>query len=61
MPIPLALFQILYVWNVGWFSGVYWFNRDPMNFVYMTVIWIILDMLNVKYVPLSVMRDKASK
>lgn len=61
MPIPLALFQILYVWNVGWFSGIYWFTREPINFVYMTILWIILDILNVKYIPLSVMRRNNSK
>ncbi len=57
-PILLGLLHVVYAWNIAWFFSLYYFQRDPTYFVYMVVIWGILDALNVHYIPLSVMKKE---
>jgi len=60
-PWVLAAFFVLYVWDVGWFSGLYYYTHNPLDFVYMILVWIGLDFLNVWYMPLSIMRANPSR
>lgn len=55
-PLALAALNVFYLWDIGWFSGLYFFTRDIMDFVYMFIVWIIIDALNVSYMPLSSMK-----
>jgi hypothetical protein len=55
-PLLLAAFYILYLWDVGWFSGLFYYTRDWIEFVYMAIIWVILDYINVTYLPMSIMK-----
>jgi len=55
-PWILAGFYILYLWDVAWFSGLFYYTFNPMDFVYMAAVWMCLDLLNIWYMPLSIMR-----
>jgi hypothetical protein len=55
-PWLLAGVFVLYAWDVAWFVGVYYYTRNPMNFVYMILVWLIIDALSVSFMPLAVMR-----
>lgn len=57
-PWILMVLHMTYVWNVLWFYGLYHFGGDPINFAYMAIGWVVLDVLNVLLVPLSVMRQR---
>lgn len=56
-PWLLAGFFILYAWDVAWFSGIFYYTRESVNFVYMILIWLVIDAINVTYMPLAVMRS----
>jgi hypothetical protein len=58
-PWLLMALDMVYVWNVMWFYGLYHFDLDhsPVYFVYMAVCWVILDVLNVQFMPLSIMKN----
>lgn len=58
LPALLALFFVLYVWDIMWFFGMYHFTGNWMHFFYMALGWIVIDMLNVRFVPLASMRSK---
>lgn len=56
-PIVLAIIDMLYVWNILWFGVLYFFDSDPYNFLYMAIAWLFLDIMNVAFVPLSVVEQ----
>lgn len=60
-PWLLAGIWVLYAWDVAWFSGIFYYTRELMNFVYMILIWLVIDALNVTYMPLAVMRANPNK
>ncbi|TPW16801.1 MAG: hypothetical protein FD130_911 [Halothiobacillaceae bacterium] len=55
-PIPLALLHAVYAWNLFWWPSLYHFKSDPIYFLYLVLFWIVLDMLNVLFIPLGVMK-----
>lgn len=55
-PLLLGVLTFAYLWDLLFFIGMSQFNHSLHYFVYMIVIWFILDLINLKYVPLSVMR-----
>jgi hypothetical protein len=57
-PVPLALIWVAYAWDVAWFSGLYYYTRNPLDFVYMVLVWLMLDAINITYMPLAVMKTK---
>lgn len=57
-PILLLMIHMAYVWNILWFFGLYYFERDFIYFAYMAIGWIILDFLNVQIIPLAVLKNK---
>lgn len=62
-PVILLIMHMLYVWNVMWFLGMFMLNEplyDPMWFVYMAVVWVILDFLTLQLVPLAALREPTS-
>jgi hypothetical protein len=48
---------MLYTWDIMWFAGLYYFTRNLMDFVYMILGWLVLDSLNVSFMPLAVMKN----
>ena len=60
-PWELAAFVVLYVWAEGWISGLYYYTHNPLDFVYMILVWIGLDFLNVWYMLLLLMRANSSR
>ena len=53
--------HMIYVWNVLWFTGLYVLDgQDPLNFLYMAIMWVVLDVMNLQLVPLAVMRKHPS-
>lgn len=57
-PILLLMIHMAYVWNILWFFGLYYFERDFIYFAYMAMGWIILDFLNVQLIPLALLKNK---
>lgn len=55
-PWLLALIWVAYAWDVAWFSSLYYYTRNPMDFVYMVLVWLIIDALNVTYMPLAILK-----
>src|SRR3990172_5918942 len=56
-PWLLAALWMLYVWDVLWFTGLYYFTRNYLDFAYMAAAWFVLDYVNVSFMPLVVMRQ----
>lgn len=59
-PLLLMALDVGYVWNAVWWLGLYFFNREPIYFVYLVIGWLILDFLNVKLIPIAALRSKPS-
>jgi hypothetical protein len=58
-PWLLALIWVAYAWDVAWFSGLFYYTRNPMDFAYMIIVWLLIDAVNVSYMPLAVMTQPA--
>lgn len=58
-PWLLALIWVAYAWDVAWFSGLFYYTRNPLDFVYMVLVWLLIDALNVSFMPLAVMKQPA--
>lgn len=56
-PFFLGIIDMLYVWDVCWFGGLYFFDPDPYYFLYMAIGWLFLDVMNVAFVSLSVLAE----
>lgn len=56
-PLLLGALYVLYTWDIMWFAGLYYFTRNLMDFVYMILGWLVLDSLNVSFMPLAVMKS----
>jgi len=54
--IILGVLTFAYLWNLLFFAGLAQFNESWHYFGYMLVIWVVLDLINIKYVPLMVIR-----
>ncbi len=57
-PWILMLIHFLYVWNVIWFVALVYFNDGYIYLLYMVIVWGVLDLLNVYYVPLVKLKAK---
>jgi hypothetical protein len=56
-PWLLALIWVFYIWGAVWFSGLFYFTHDSLDFVYMIGMLLIIDALSVAYLPLAVLRQ----
>jgi len=56
----MALF-FLYVWNVVWWVGMIHYTGSYHYLIYMAVIWVLLDLINVYLMPMASLRKKAVK
>lgn len=60
-PIPLAILYFFHTWNIVWFYGMYHFTGNPLHFLYMVLVWLGLEFIDVAYMPLAVMRGSKPK
>ena len=51
----------LYTWNVIWWSGLIYYKESYHYLIYMAIIWVLLDLANVYFMPLASLRKKAAK
>ena len=67
--ILLGVLTFAYLWTILMFGGLTFFDRDPgiswienilsdawHYILYMVAIWVVLDIVNIKYIPLMVIR-----
>ena len=57
-PWLLALGWAIYVWAFMWFGALAFFNHSLAPLVYLVPVWLFLDFLNIRFMPLAVMRAK---
>lgn len=55
-PILLGVLYVFYVWDILWFIGLFDFTRNYLDFVYMVLGWLVLDAINLYFIPLAVMK-----
>jgi hypothetical protein len=55
-PWLLAVLFVAYVWDVVWFYGMYHFTGHYIHFLYMIVVWLMLDAVNIYFMPLASMK-----
>jgi len=55
-PIFQAMAYGLYTWGVAWWSFMAYFDKSYFTLIYIIPTWILIDLLNVRYVQLSVLR-----
>jgi hypothetical protein len=55
-PLLLAALYVVYVNDIIWFAGLYYFTKNFMDLVYMVIGWLMLDAFNVSFMPLAVMK-----
>ena len=59
-PWVLMVAWILYVWVAAWFGFWAWLDHSLLPLLYMILPWLLLDFLNVSYMPLSVLRPRVA-
>lgn len=52
-PIILSLFHMLYFWVLAFFIYLAFYQKQFLPVLYLVVIWIIIDILNIWLLPLS--------
>ncbi len=57
-PWTLMALYCLYIWNVVWWLGQYIFNGGLVNFIYMAIGWLLIDLINLYFMPLATLRRK---
>ncbi|MFQ5469852.1 MAG: hypothetical protein ACE5EH_06025 [Gammaproteobacteria bacterium] len=56
-PLLLAFGYIFYTWDVVFFGYLAYYERNLVPIIYMIAIWFALDFINIKLMPLSIMRS----
>jgi len=59
-PWLLMLASMIYVWVAAWFGFWAWLDRSILPLIYLIPAWLMLDYLNITYMPLSVLRPKGA-
>lgn len=57
-PILMAVAYAVYFWAFAWFGYLAFYHKDPSQLLYLIPIWFFLDFLNIKLMPLSIMKKK---
>ena len=58
-PWTLLMLNMVYVWNVLWWVGMINFNHSYHYLIYLVICWILLDLINVYFMPLCRLKKKA--
>ncbi|NOY62982.1 MAG: hypothetical protein GXP10_07515 [Gammaproteobacteria bacterium] len=56
-PIILAIVDVVYVWVAVTFCSMVYFQQSLIPILYLIVVWLILDFLNVHYMALSIVKS----
>jgi len=54
----MAVAYAVYFWAFAWFGYLAFYHKDPSQLLYLIPIWFFLDFLNIKLMPLSIMKKK---
>ncbi len=57
-PILLAVVYMIYFWAFAWFIGWALYEQTWEPLLYLIPVWLILEFLNTRLMPISVMRPK---
>lgn len=57
-PWMMAFAYAIYTWSVITFITMAYYQQSLMPFVYMVGVWVILDIHNVIFMPLAIMRQE---
>lgn len=60
-PWTLLLLTMVYVWNVLWWVGLINFNESYHYLIYLAISWVLLDLVNLYFMPLARLRKKAGR
>lgn len=55
-PWLMAIGYMIYFWVIAWFATWALLDHSWLPILYLIVVWTLLDMLNIYYMPLSVLR-----
>jgi len=55
-PFLLAFAYFIYTWTILSFIAIAFFKESFMPILYMIIVWLTLDIINVMSMPLSVLR-----
>lgn len=58
LPLVLALMYFAYTWALFWFIAIAYFNQTPATLLWLLPTWLVLDFINVSYIPLVSMRQE---
>ena len=53
--------HLVYLWNILWFIGLFLAEGNPVYLLYMVAGLVLLEIANVKFIPLAAMRRKPSR
>jgi len=54
----MAVFYLLYLWNVLWWAGLALFNQEWFYLLFIIPCWLLLDFFNVRFMPLLALRKR---
>ncbi len=60
-PWVLMLISGLHVWNIIWWVGLVFFKESYHYLVYMAVGWVLIELLNLYFIPLVTLRKRTPK
>jgi len=59
-PYLLAVLSLAYMWDVLWFTTMYLYTHKPMHLLYMVIGWLIIDAINIQFMPLSRLKKRVN-
>lgn len=58
-PWTLLIMTMLYVWNLMWWVGLINFNHSYHYLIYLAICWVLLDLINIFFMPLARLKGGA--
>ncbi len=55
-PILMAVLYAAHTWNVLWWFALFYWTGHYYHLIFMLLVWVVIDFINVHYIPLSVMK-----
>lgn len=57
-PWLMMLGSMIYLWVAAWFGFWAWLDHSILPLLYLVPAWLLLDYLNINYMPLAPLRPK---
>jgi len=48
------------MWDVLWFTAMYLYTHKSIHLLYMVIGWLIIDAINIQFMPLSRLKKKVN-